>query len=120
MKKSIFTITLLMTIAVFFSVNATSYYPDEKYFPIGSVINLFQSGTEEIRNEISVHDTLTIYRFDKSCSFENVGRIEIISFNGRYFLSGKIVSGKIKIGDIVKKGAFACIIIASNDNGACQ
>ena len=117
MKKIIYAILVLMILAVFFSIAATSYFTESYYFPLGSVIHLFQSGTQEIRKEISVHDTLTVFRPGESCEFEEVGRIEVVSFSGRYYLLGKIIGGKIITGDIAKKASIACIIVASD--GTC-
>jgi hypothetical protein len=111
MKKTFFMILLLIGLGAFFSIAATSYFTESYYFPLGSVIHLFQSGTQEIRKEISVHDTLTVFRPGESCEFEEVGRIEVVSFSGRYYLLGKIIAGKIITGDIAKKGSIACIII---------
>jgi hypothetical protein len=118
MKKVFYVVLLLMVLAAFFSIAATSYNPDGEYFPVGRVVRLFQSGTEEIRKEISVYDTLMAYETVESCNLKEVGRIEVVSFSGRYYLLGKIVSGEIKPGDIVKKGSIACIIIASD--GKCN
>jgi hypothetical protein len=116
MKKVFYALLLMMVLAAFFSIAATSYFPYGGYFLPGRVIHLFQSGTEEIRKEISVHDTLTVYRAGESCELKDVGRIEVVSFSGRYYLLGKIVSGEIKTDDIARKGSIACIIIASDGN----
>lgn len=104
---------MLLVLAVFFSIAATSYFAESGYLPLGSVVHLFQSGTQEIRKEISIHDTLTVFRSGQSCELEEAGRIEVVSFGGRYYLSGKILSGEINAGDIAKKGSIACIIIMS-------
>lgn len=114
MKKAIYAMVLLAALAVFFSIAATSYFTGLEYLPVGSVIHLFQSGTQEIKKEISIHDTLAVFRPGESCTMENVGRIEVVSFSGRYYLVGKVISGEIVIGDIAQKGTIACIIIASN------
>jgi hypothetical protein len=118
MKKVICALMLLMILASFFSIAATSYNPDGEFLPVGRVVRLFQSGTEEIRIESSVRDTLTVYRQGNSCELTPVGSIVVISVSGSYFVSGKIISGEIKTGDIVKKGLIACIIIASDDKCA--
>jgi hypothetical protein len=112
MKKIFYTIVLLIVLGVFFSLTATSYFTGTDYLPIGSVVHLFQSGTPEIRKEISIHDTLTVLRPGESCALVKVGRIEVVSFSGRYYVIGKIISGEIKTGDIAQKGTIACIIIA--------
>jgi hypothetical protein len=85
MKKVFCALLLLMVLAAFFSIAATSYNPDGEYFPVGRVVRLFQSGTEEIRKEISVHDTLPAYRVGKAGEPEAVGRIEVVSYCGRYY-----------------------------------
>ena len=107
----------VLVLAFLFSIAATSYFPNVSYFHPGRVIRLFQSGTEEIRKEISKHDTLTAYRPGESCEYVEVGRIEVVSSSGRYYLLGKVVSGDLTTGDIVKKGQIACIVVASD--GAC-
>jgi hypothetical protein len=114
MKRIHVTILVLAVLAVFFSVAATSYFTGTDYFPVGSVIDLFQSGTPEIKKEISIHDTLTVLRPGESCALAKVGRIEVVSFSGSYYLLGKIISGEILKGDIAQKGSIACIIIASD------
>jgi hypothetical protein len=114
MKKAFYALLLMMALSVFFSIAATSYFTGADYLPIGSAIHLFQSGTQEIKKEISAHDTLTVFRPGESCKLVEVGRIEVVSFTGRYYLVGKVISGEILIGDIAKKGTIACIIIASD------
>jgi hypothetical protein len=114
MKKAIYAIVLLMAFAVFFSIAATSYFTGTDYLPVGSVVHLFQSGTQEIKKEISVRDTLAVLRPGESCKMDNVGRIEVVSFSGRNYLVGKVISGEILIGDIAQKGTITCLIIPSN------
>jgi hypothetical protein len=114
MKKAIYAIILLMVLAVFFSIAATSYFTGTDYLPVGSVVHLFQSGTQEIRKEISVRDTLAVLRPGESCKMDDVGRIEVVSFTGRYYIVGKVISGEILIGDIAQKGTIACIIITQD------
>jgi hypothetical protein len=114
MKKAFYALLLMMALSIFFSIAATSYFTGTDYLPIGSAIHLFQSGTEEIRKEISAHDTLTVFRLGESCKLVEVGRIEVVSFIGRYYLIGKVIRGEIVIGDIAQKGTIACLIIPSN------
>jgi hypothetical protein len=63
-------------------------------------VYLSQSGTEEIRREISVHGALAAVRHVENCAFENVGRIEVASYSGRYYLLGNKICGYIGSGDI--------------------
>lgn len=114
MKKALYAIMQGMVLAIFFSIAATSYFPEPDYLPVGRVVQLFQSGTKEIGKGVSLQDTMTVYEPGKSCELKEVGRIEVVSFSGRYYLSGKVLGGEIKAGDIAKKDSIACIIIPSD------
>jgi hypothetical protein len=118
MEKGTKATVLVVVLGVFFSIAATSYSPDGDHLPVGSIVRMFQSGTEEIRKAIFVNDTLTAYRLGKSCEFEAVGRVVVISVGKSYFVSGKIVSGEIRTNDVVKKGPMAFIIFAQDDKCA--
>jgi hypothetical protein len=113
MKKTLYPVAILLVLAFFFSIKATSYFVEPDYFPLGSVVHLFLGGSQEVRKEMAVNDTLTVYRPGETCEPQQVGRITVVSFDGRYYLLGKIVGGEIKAGDIVKKGTVACIVIPS-------
>jgi hypothetical protein len=113
MIKKLYPVVFLFVLAVCSSITATSYFVEPDYFPLGSVVHLFFGGSQEVRKGMAVNDTLTAYRPKETCELQDVGRITVVSFDGRYYLLGKIVDGEIKAGDIVKKGTAACIVIPS-------
>jgi multidrug efflux pump subunit AcrA (membrane-fusion protein) len=84
----------------------------------GDIICLFQSGTAEIRREIVIGDVLTVYRQEGNGALRSVGKIRILSSVGEDYLKGEVVEGKVRTGDIAKKGDVAALIISSEDR--CQ
>jgi|WetSurMetagenome_2_1015567.scaffolds.fasta_scaffold00172_3 hypothetical protein len=98
--------------AVFLSpAEATSYFTETGYFPVGSVVYLFHSGTPEIQKAVAVHDTLPVYTFDGRCSPKETGKIAVFAVINNYYLSAKILSGKISAGDVAVKGRIGCMIL---------
>lgn len=81
----------------------------------GSVVCLFQSGTEDVKKAININDILPVYREGKSHELKEVGKIKVLSYIGEDYLKGEIVEGEIKANDIAKKGAVASLVISSSD-----
>lgn len=100
-------ISIMLILPILYSYAAPIYPSDGT----GNTVCLFESGTGEIRNAITVHDTLIVYR-QKGDKQDCVGKIEVIGFNGNYHINGIIIDGELSEGDIAKKGKIACFIIS--------
>jgi hypothetical protein len=81
----------------------------------GAIICLFQSGTSDVRESITMNDILPVYRENASHDLKEVGKIKILSYVREDYLKGEVVEGDIKAGDIAKKNDVASLIIASGD-----
>ena len=103
-------------------VNAVSWSPlqeereektGEGIMVKGTVVCLFQSGTEDVKKTITAGDVLVVYRENKSHELKEVGKIKVLSYVGEDYLKGEVVEGELKAGDIAKKGDVASLIISS-------
>ena len=128
MKKPLL---LLPLVALFFlpvAVQAVTYpFPesepaclkDDAVMKAGSKLYLFHSGTEEVKKTINVNDVLTVYReYPPEFSLETreVGKVKVLTPLGDYYFDGEVIKGKIKPGDLAKKGTIACYITSFRKN----
>jgi len=81
----------------------------------GTIVCLFQSGTEDVKKAININDILPVYRESKSHELQEVGKIKVLSYVGEDYLKGEVVDGELKVGDVAKKGDVASLIISSGD-----
>lgn len=81
----------------------------------GETVCLFQSGTADVKNAISIGDVLVVYREGTKHELKEVGRIKVLSYSGEDYLKGEVLEGEIIAGDIAKKGDVASLIISSSD-----
>jgi hypothetical protein len=126
MKKTIKILltALIICIAVPLLANAVSWSPlleehEEKaakgIMEKGTIVCLFQSGTADVKKEIRVNDTLTVYRNNQDHKLIEVGKIKILSYVGDDYLKGEVVEGEVKAGDVAQKGDAASLIISSDN-----
>jgi hypothetical protein len=124
MTAKIFVIVFFSCIGTSVTAHAVSWSPaqetrEEKIaqgiMEKGSIVCLFQSGTEDVRKEIHVDDILTVYREKRGHPLKEVGRIRILSYIGGDYLKGEVIEGDVKSGDIAKKGDVASLVISSDD-----
>jgi hypothetical protein len=114
------TAVALLAAAVAFptTARAVAYYPlyhlqegDETAAAAGQTIYLFFSGTEEERLSFHEGDILTVSRIDRACDAAMAGKIRVLGLLGETYLKAEVVEGRIKTGDIAKKGAISCLVI---------
>ena len=126
MKTSakILAVIFLVCIGVPLLANAVSWSPVQEehaekaakgILEKGAVACLFQSGTADVKREIRINDTLTVYRENKDHQLKEVGKIKIRSYVGEDYLKGEVVEGELMPGDIAKKGDVASLVIFSSD-----
>lgn len=82
----------------------------------GEAVCLFQSGTEDVKKTISVHDVLVVFREDPKHEFREVGKVKVLSYAGENYIKGVVVEGEIRTGDIAKKDDAASLVISFEDN----
>lgn len=127
MKKSgrLFAVLLILCAGLPQLANAVSWSPiaeerEEKtargVMVKGTIVCLFQSGTEDVKKAINTGDMLTVYREDQKHELKAVGKIKVLSYSGEDYLKGEVVEGEIKAGDIAKKGEVASLVISPGDS----
>ncbi len=73
----------------------------------GNTVCLFQSGTADVQKEIHISDILIVYR-----KTAQVGKIKVLSFAGADYLTGVVIEGQVRAGDIARKGEVASLVIS--------
>jgi hypothetical protein len=95
------------------TVQAAEKVKGEVVMKVGNKVNLFHSGTADVKKEICLGDVITIYRETggaKAPKSTEVGAVKVTGYAGEHYFEGEIVKGEIKPGDIaMKKGAY-CLI----------
>jgi hypothetical protein len=81
----------------------------------GETVCLFQSGTADVRNMISIGDVLTVYRDGADRGHREVGKIRVLSYAGEDYLKAEVVDGAVQTGDVAKKGSAASLVISSGE-----
>jgi hypothetical protein len=94
-------------------VQAADKVKGEVVMKVGNKVNLFHSGTADVKKEICLGDVITVYRETgggKSLKSTEVGAVKVTGYAGEHYFEAEIVKGEIKPGDIaMKKGAY-CLV----------
>jgi len=114
-------ILFLLAVSAPLTVFAVSYpvqlYPQEvrhDKFVKGDTVYLFHSGTDDVKKNIHINDTLAVYRTSPSCEVTPIGIIRVVSFVGETYIKGEVFAGEIKPDDIAKKENVSCLVISAD------
>ncbi len=80
---------------------------------IGDTVRLFHSGNEDIKKVFCVGDVIPVYREVAAIGVTNrteVGKIKVLSYDGKESIIAQVVEGTVKPGNIAEKEATACMI----------
>lgn len=118
-KIVLFTIlaAFIMAINAPLTVQAADNVKGEVVMKVGNKVNLFHSGTADVRKEICLGNVITVYRETggaKNPKTTEVGEVKVTGYAGEHYFEAEIVKGEIKPGDIVKKNAAYCLVQKSN------
>lgn len=95
------------------AVQAAQKVKGEVVMKVGNKVNLFHSGTADVKKEICLGDVITVYRETggaKAPKSTEVGAVKVTGYAGEHYFEAEIVKGEIKPGDIAtKKGAY-CLV----------
>ncbi len=75
---------------------------------------LFHSGTPDVRKAICLGDTIPVYRevkVENRYRVEEVGKVRVLSYQGRNYFEARVVSGEIKAGDVATEKAASCLVL---------
>ena len=81
----------------------------------GETVCLFQSGTADVRQAISIGDVLPVFREGSDRELTTVGRIRVLSFVGDDYLKGEVIEGEVRAGDVAKKDDAASLVISARE-----
>jgi len=81
----------------------------------GELVCLFQSGTEDVKKTINVHDVIVVFREGPKHDLREVGKVKVLSYAGDDYIKGVVMEGEVQSGDIAKKGDVAGLVISSED-----
>ena len=84
----------------------------EVVMKVGNKVDLFHSGTEDVKKDMCVGDTVPVYRETGKIGeqINEVGQVKILGYKGDHYIEAEIVKGSIKTGDIVKKNSTYCMV----------
>jgi len=93
------------------TVQAVDKVKGEVVMKVGNKVNLFHSGTADVRKEICLGDVVKVYREEgKNPKAIEVGAVKVTGYAGEHYFEAEIVNGEIKTGDIdMKKGAYCMV-----------
>jgi hypothetical protein len=103
----------ITTVSVPLTVHAADKVKGEVVMKVGNKVNLFHSGTADVRKEICLGDVITIYREiggAKNFKSLEVGTVKVTGYAGEHYFEAEIVKGEIKPGDIAKKNTTYCLV----------
>lgn len=102
---------VVMAVAPLAAQSAEKKVKSEVVMKVGKTVSLFHSGTADVKKEICLNDTITVYRqLGKNPQLKEVGKVKVLDYEGEHYFKAEVVSGEIKIGDIAKKETASCLI----------
>lgn len=85
----------------------------EVIMKVGKKVNLFHSGTADVKKEICIKDVIPVYRQlggAKNPQLKEVGQVKVLGYAGEHYFEAEVVKGEIKVGDIATKAGTACLV----------
>jgi hypothetical protein len=85
----------------------------EVVIKVGKTVNLFHSGTADVKKEICLKDVIPVYRETMGgghTTVKEVGKVKVLDYEGEHYFKAEVVSGEIKVGDIAKKETASCLV----------
>ena len=80
----------------------------------GQMVWLFHSGTPDVKKEICLNDIIPVCREEKvgnNFKVEKVGKIRVLSYEGRNYFKAMVVTGEARFGDIATKNVASCLVL---------
>jgi hypothetical protein len=95
------------------TVQAAEKVKGEVVMKVGSTVDLFHSGTADVKKEICVGDVIPVYRETMAgghTTVKEVGKVKVVGYEGEHYFKAEIVKGEIKPGDVAKKTTAYCLV----------
>ena len=107
---SLFLAAPLHAVSYPLSQEESGYAGNEDALRTGSRVQLFHSGTEDVKNAIRVGDVLAVYRELPPGGQPPSARIRITGVTGGNYFEGEVVEGHLFPGYLALKGTVACFV----------
>ena len=93
-------------------VQAADNVKGEVVMKVGDKVSLFHSGTADVKKEICIGDTLTVYRGTGKTQQQNreVGQVKVLGYEGEHYFDARVLKGDIKPGDVTMKKGVYCMV----------
>ena len=114
--SSIIAVLAISVMATAITAHAIEQQPQiksEVVIKVGKQVNLFHSGTADVKKEICLKDVIPVYRETMAgghTTIKEVGKVKVLDYEGEHYFKAEVVSGEIKVGDIAKKVTASCLI----------
>ncbi len=119
MRRFIFLLPVFMLLGGLLTTGAAGAAPEvmsELVVKEGQKVWLFHSGTPEVRKAICPGEVIPVYREvdvgSDHYKVEEVGKVKVLSYEGKNYFEARVVSGAVKLGDTATKNAVSCLVIA--------
>lgn len=93
--SSILALLIVAVITTSITVNALEKQPlikSEVVMKVGRQINLFHSGTADVKKEICINDVIPVYREDMEgghTSVKKVGKVKVLGYEGEHYFKAE-------------------------------
>lgn len=79
----------------------------------GDKVHLFYGGTQKAQDIFCSGETVSVYRTNpqEHPRYIEVGKVRILRPVDDHYLDGIVVEGKVKVGDLARKGIAACMVV---------
>jgi hypothetical protein len=91
-----------------------TYLNEEDVMAVGAKVDMFHSGTQDVRNAIKIGDVLVVYKEyppDRGAFSKQTGKVKVLGTIGDYYFEGYVIEGFVQPGSLALKGTTACIIV---------
>ncbi len=95
------------------TVQADDKVKGEVVMMVGNTVNLFHSGTADVKKEICLNDVIPVYRETMAGSHitvKEVGKVKVLDYEGEHYFKAEVGGGEIKVGDFAKKETAFCLV----------
>jgi hypothetical protein len=109
----LFLATPLYAVSYPISLEEPGHAVEEDALRTGSRVQLFHSGTEDVKSTIRVGDVLAVYRElppGGPGTQSPSARVRITGVTGGYYFEGEVVEGHLYPGYLALKGTVACFV----------
>lgn len=111
---AVLAVSVMATAAISaYAIEKQPQIKSEVVIKVGKQVNLFHSGTADVKKEVCLNDVIPVYRelmAGGHTTVKEVGKVKVLAYEGEHYFKAEVVSGEIKVGDIAKKVTASCLV----------